>query len=147
MTHKISTILTCMLLLTGCGSDTNTTEPVPSLENHNWNLVSYGFQSGEIKEVIINTNYSLFFDESSSVIGKIDCNTFTSSYETDNIALNIQLVAPTEIACPLSGDIDYELQNEIIITALSTIQSYSFEGSELIIISIDSTQLTFSITN
>mgnify|MGYP000449569674 CR=1 FL=1 len=147
MRIKLVSLLFCILLLNGCGSSDENIDSKLSLEKNNWSLVSYGFEIDEKIGVLENTNYSLYFNTTSEVSGNIDCNTFLSSYESDGESLSIRQVAPTEIACPLIDNLDYEIQTNFVQNALSTAQEYSIEGLELTITSMDSSQLIFIAVN
>jgi heat shock protein HslJ len=141
MNLKLLFLSTFILILIGCGSE-NDNQIKPSLESINWKLISYGYQSNEKTKLLADTNYTLDFS-SSEVSGSISCNTFTSVYEVNESNLTISTIAATEISCPLSGNQDYEDQNNFIIGALADAQSFSINELELTITSVDSSQLIY----
>jgi heat shock protein HslJ len=120
MNRKLLAFFVCILFLSGCGNDSSQNKP--ALEQNNWNLISYGFQLEEKYNVLENTSYTLSFVSSSEVSGSIDCNSFVSSYESDAVRLNFEQIAPTEIACAITGNTDYEAQNNFVLNSLATAQ-------------------------
>ena len=148
---KYAVLMLSVLLLSSCGSnssDSESTKKSPtlnlSLQDTQWSLKSYGYQVDDKTSVLANSSYGLEFGES-SVSGNIDCNHFSSTYETDGSTLTFGLIASTEMACPNTGVAEYDTQDMTVVNALSAAQSFSLSADELIIISSDSTHLVFEL--
>ena len=111
-----------------------------------WDLISYGYKDDTKKKIIEGTSHKLnFSNQPRSVVGHIDCNSFSSSYTASNDKLNIINVSPTEINCANSNKIEYYDQINFIMNALSSITTYSIEGFKLTLNSSDSSQLIYDM--
>ncbi len=146
MAHRISIILSCILLLSGCELENESTDSKLPLEQQNWSLKSYGFQMGEKNNLVSGSNYTLVFDGASRVSGSFDCNSFFSKYTADEVRLSIEGMVITRAFCSHADNETFQSQHETIRDALMTIQTYSISGYELTINSTDSTQLIYTET-
>lgn len=142
MKYKVILLLSCICQF-GCnggeGGPTNL-----SIEDTIWRLDSYGYEADVKKSIIQETSYVVEFVSSTNIVsGNIDCNTFSSMYSITDNQIDIESVAPTEIACPLAGSGEYEDQNAFVVSSLSSATTYSISDQELVITSVDSSQLVF----
>jgi len=152
--YKISPLV--LSFLVGCSSDNakDKTSPeasfvgdevyVSPLQDKKWQLVSYGLQVEPKTDVLAGSFYSLDFTDDTNLVGDFDCNSLHTTYAYNASSLAIGTVATTEMACPLSDDAKYQSQNDFILNALVSVESYDISGSLLTISASDSSQLIYS---
>ena len=135
-----------------CGCDSETDDTTYSLDSTEWVLTEYNWlpNSQSPQGILPNTSYKLQFVKSENkVLGTIDCNSFESSYTASENTLSIEYIATTKIGCSYAtsaSDIEleqYNDQNEFIVLALSTINSYSLNEDEFSVISAGGQYLKF----
>jgi heat shock protein HslJ len=133
-------ILTSLLIiaisilgLTACNADT--------IGDTEWVLVQYGTQ-GDLHVVLEDTEITVMFDSNrGQANGSSGCNTYFSNYETSNNKLTISTLAWTEMACiEPEGIMEQEQQ---YLSILRESESYTIEGEELQISSLDGWLLIF----
>ncbi|MFH1382381.1 MAG: META domain-containing protein [Chloroflexota bacterium] len=103
----VNTLVAAVLLLTACGPAVNTTpKPVPTLENTNWVLQSYGTPAN-LKSVLTsadglkNIEITAVFDNAQGqVSGSSGVNTYGGSYELKDNKLSISGLIITLLGGP-----------------------------------------------
>ncbi len=114
-----------------------------------WNLQRYSWLVNELDVsvgLIEGTEYSLSIAEGNQVNGKVDCNSFVSSYQLEqgNKILNLGDLAVTEMGCPLMGTPGYAEQESFILNTLSASLTYEINGNELVLSTADGNKLYYS---
>lgn len=117
-----------------------------------WSLVELGDSKQGWDDVLEDTGYTLVFTESEmSVIGTIDCNSFSTHYDYNKNNLSIQKVAPTRMACPFLQNSDddqregYYKQRKLVFNALQGILNYQIEGLELTLTNSNGLKLRYRL--
>ena len=140
MIFRLITII--IIFLIGCSE--NKSQESVLLSDAEWDLISYGYSEGNKSTLLPGTTYSLNFnDDSNTVRGGIDCNSFDSSYTADASEIKITLISVTKIACSRIAETKYQEQNSFILNALSSLTTYSISDSMLVLTSADSSQLMY----
>jgi len=129
-----------------CAVDINRTEV--ALESNKWNLVFYKTHDEERQKLLKGTRYSVLFDESLQLTGRLNCNTFVTDYKSDGSNLIIEQINPVKKRCLIEGILNpeaYSHQNSFFINAISTVKTYFIEDAILIMTASDDSQLIFEL--
>tara|TARA_B100000809_G_C14681428_1_gene367042 strand:+ start:25 stop:504 length:480 start_codon:yes stop_codon:yes gene_type:complete len=147
---KIGFSLIMAASLISCDSDSEKAANQFDYSGNYWSLVSYGWTSETMAQLLPETHYEIRFSkEVSEVTGTIDCNSFQSSYSSTENNLSIDYLAPTEMLCSYEINSSteelqkYKDQNSFITLALSTIDHSEIEEDKFIIYSVGGAMLSY----
>jgi heat shock protein HslJ len=108
---------------------TATEEPVASLEDTQWTLVSYVNDQGDAISVLPDAEITAEFT-TEKVAGSAGCNQYFASYEVDGNRLSFGPIGSTMMAC--GGPLDE--QERQYLAALESAASYQIVGDQLQIV-------------
>ncbi|WP_019028067.1 META domain-containing protein [Colwellia piezophila] len=141
---KYSLVVILLLFIFRSDAKSNNYELSLSIEDHEWSLIQYGYQSENKSELIRGTRYTLQFDYNTlQVSGRIDCNSFSSHFTISNNKIFIEEFPITEMACGLSS-LEYNQQIIFILSALSNLSIYKISNDKLLLESVRGKQLVFT---
>lgn len=137
---KVIMLLICVAVFWGCDKD-NDTDRVSPIENKTWVLVNFQSANGDVVYVPSQMASTLNFShDTKKVTGYVMCNMFTSAYTIFGNRIDIVTVAPTEKGC---GP-DNEGQTQFVIDVLSTLDTFSINGTTLVLNAVNGDRLTFT---
>lgn len=146
MSYAKIVVISASLLMASCNhqSKIEKTEQDYTLSDVKWTLLKYGYKESNKSEPLDGTIYTIqMLGKSSEAKGKIDCNSFFTTYQAEGGNISFSDIAPTKVLCLHSSAQVYAEQEESILSALRYAKSYSIKGDILTLTSIDSSQLIF----
>ena len=99
------------------------------LVDTNWTLVRLDDGSGQLQELLPETEITAVFNTEGRVSGSAGCNSYASLYTIDGDALSITLPAMTRMVCDAPEDI--MLQETSFLNSLTAVAAYHIDGNGL----------------
>lgn len=146
MKNTLVVVLILMVMnLVACDSDSSNHSKldVDSIQEIDWLLVEYGYESDTKNQVLEGSRYEINFAKDGSYTGYLDCNSIFGSYTYDSDSISISFPATTKMLCGSQDVSGYQEEVTFFTDVLSTASSYAMYQNQLIISSPDSAQLIF----
>ena len=109
-----------------------------SLTGIEWDMLSYNNGKGGLVSALADTKITALFSEEGELTGSAGCNSYSTSYEVSDSAIEIFPAATTRMYCSIPEGI-MEQESEYL-AALQSAASYEIQGKELVLLDANNTR-------